>query len=164
MQKAGITLIWLLAILLGISVGAGLYEARVVLPGWASSPPATWINSGTRFWAFVSTGPLTLTILAGFAVFWNLEGPALRWWLAALLIALVERAATFSYFIPTMVMLQRQQVLSAEHGETLVQWSKLNYGRHALTIAAWLFALKALSMLGSPTSLVDKSATRRPSE
>jgi len=61
---------------------------------------------------------------------------------------LVERAATFGYFIPTIVSLQRETGMTGEISSTLSTWSRLNHGRHLLTLAAWLLALRALSLLG----------------
>jgi hypothetical protein len=58
----------------------------------------------------------------------------------------MERSATFSYFIPTIIRLTGTEDLpEAEVKATLSQWRRLNYGRHALTLGAWLAALKALS-------------------
>jgi hypothetical protein len=41
-----------------------------------------------------------------------------------------------------------EELPEAEVKASLSQWRHLNYGRHVLTLAAWLAALKALS---SPT-------------
>src|SRR5207244_13613867 len=102
-------LLWLFTINLGIVFGAGLYESRVVVPLWASAPPMSLRSpdTGRRFWAFVSTIPLTLLALANLAAAWGAAGPERAWWLSATLIVLVERAATFAFFIPTMLRLQR---------------------------------------------------------
>jgi hypothetical protein len=59
----------------------------------------------------------------------------------------VERGATFGYFIPTMLRLQRDPAL----GETplragLARWVRLNYLRNSATLIAWIAALKVLSM------------------
>lgn len=140
-------LLWLFVIDLGIVFGAGVYEARVVLPLWASAPPASLRSpdSGRRFWAFVSTVPLTLLTLANLAAAWQVRGPSRAWWLAAVLIVLAERASTFGYFIPTMLRLQR------ESSETLARsafarWTRLNLFRNLLTLLAWVAALEALSL------------------
>ena len=71
-------LLWLFVLNQGIAVGAGLYEQRLVLPLWFVPSPVgprvdtdamRRIDSGRRFWAFVTTGPLTLLTLVGlFAV------------------------------------------------------------------------------------------------
>jgi hypothetical protein len=56
---------------------------------------------------------------------------------------------TFSYFIPTILRLTTtEEMPQAEVQAALSQWLLLDYGRHALTLAAWLAALKALSLPG----------------
>ena len=149
MQSLAPAILWLLVVFLGITVGAGLYEARVVVPIWAGTPPETWVHTGTRFWVFVSTVPLTLLVLASFVVIWRFEGAARPWWLAALCVVVVERAVTFAYFIPTMAWLQQQAGLTTDVSSTLATWSLVNHGRHVLSISAWLLSLKALSLLSA---------------
>jgi hypothetical protein len=104
-------------------------------------------NTGLRFWAYVTTGPLTLLTLANLFAAWNASGTIRGWWLAAALAVLADRVLTFSYFIPTMVGL-----MSAADSPTSVtvatRWASLNYVRHALVLGGWLAALKALSLLG----------------
>ena len=104
--------LWLFVIDLGIAFGAGLYEAAIVLPQWRTTPPATWINTGLRFWVYVTTIPLTLLTLASLTLPWLIEGPRQYWWLAAGVVAALERAATFAFFIPTMIRLQTDKDLS----------------------------------------------------
>ena len=138
--------LWLFVINLGIVFGAGLYEARIVVPMWAASPPESLQtpDSGRQFWAFVSTLPLTLLTLAGLALSWHPHGDRQHWWHLAAVIILVERISTFAYFIPTMIRLQR-----ATEGATiaarLALWSRLNYVRNALALIGWIAALTALT-------------------
>ena len=67
--------------------------------------------------------------------------------LGAVAVIVVERIATFAYFIPTMVWLQGAEGLpEAEVQAALSQWLLLDYGRHVLTLAGWLAALKAFSL------------------
>ena len=142
-------LLWLFIINLGTVFGAGLYEARVVVPLWASAPPGSLRSpeSGRRFWAFVTTIPLTFLTLANLVAAWQAQGPRRAWWLTAVLVILVERGATFGYFIPTMLRLQRDPPLSETPVRaTLARWARLNYLRNALTLVAWVAALKALSI------------------
>jgi hypothetical protein len=63
---------------------------------------------------------------------------------------MLERLATFSYFIPTMINLTSSNLPDPEINEKLSQWLLFNHGRHILTLAGWLMALKALSL---PTTL-----------
>src|SRR5207247_3252473 len=97
--------LWLFVINLGIVFGAGIYEARIVVPLWASSPPKSLRSpdSGRKFWVFVTTLPLTLLSLANLVAAWQAQGTRRDWWLGAVFAVLVERLATFSYFIPTML-------------------------------------------------------------
>ena len=152
-------LLWLFVINHGIAFGAGLYEQRVILPQWfsRSSESGVHVNSaamrstdtGRRFWAFVTTIPLTLLTLANLFVAWQSHGPRHDWWLGAVAITFVERIATFSYFIPTALRLMRAEALaSARVGAMASQWMALNHVRAALALIAWLAALRALSLPG----------------
>ena len=149
------TVLWLFVINLGIAFGAGLYEHRIVVSRWISSGEsgAHWNaeaarqdDVGRRFWAFVSTLPLTLLTLANLFAAWRSSGAVRGWWLAAALAVLAERAFTFSYFIPTMIGLMRA-VDSPASAATAIRWSTLNYLRHALVLAAWLASLRTFALL-----------------
>ncbi len=151
-----VTLAWLFVINLGIAFGAGLYEHRIVVSKWLSSSPDTGTHwnaaiarhddTGRRFWAFVTTLPLTLLTLASLLAAWRTSGAIHSWWLAAALAALVDRAFTFSYFIPTMVWLMRSAD-SPEAVAAATRWRRLNYLRHAITLIAWLASLRAFALL-----------------
>jgi magnesium-transporting ATPase (P-type) len=152
-------LLWLFVINQGVAFGAGLYEQRIILPQWFSRSSESGIHvngaamrdtdTGRRFWAFVTTVPLTLLTLANLPVAWQSHGPRHQWWLGAVVIALAERIATFSYFIPTALRLMRAGALpSAQVAAMASRWMALNYVRAALTLMGWLAALKALSLSG----------------
>ena len=140
--------LWLFVINLGIACGAGLYEARVVIPQWADLPPQTWPNTGLMFWVYVTTIPLTLLTIANLIAAWLDSSLRRKWWLGAAGIVLLERIATFSYFIPTMIGLTSSELPEAEVKATLSQWLLFNHGRHVLTLSGWLMALKALELPG----------------
>ena len=149
MPKLPTLLLWLFVINLGIAMGAGLYESRVVMPEWASLPREKWPNTGLKFWAYVTTVPLTLLTIASLWAAWQSAGPERAWWLAAAVVILLERAATFGYFIPTMIAMQGGVgVPDAQGKATLSQWLWLNTGRHTLTLIGWLLALRALVLRG----------------
>ena len=140
-------LLWLFVIDLGIAFGAGLYEARVVVPAWAAIRPDLWPNTGLMFWVYVTTVALTLLTIANAIVAWQSPRPARTWYVAAVAIVLVERVATFSYFIPTMVRLMGAEGLpQAEIAAALSHWQFINHGRHVLVLLGWLAALKAFSL------------------
>jgi hypothetical protein len=102
-------------------------------------------DTGRRFWAFVTTGPLTLLTLANLFLAWRASGPVRGWWLASAFAALADRAFTFSYFIPTMVRLLKVQD-SPESVAAATRWRSLIYLRHATVLAAWLVRLRAFSL------------------
>jgi hypothetical protein len=140
-------LLWLFVINLGIAFGAGLYEARVVVPGWATIRPELWPPTGLMFWVYVTTVPLTLLTIANAVAAWLAPGPARGWYLAAVAVVLVERIATFSYFIPTLVRLMGAENLpQTEIADALSQWQSMNHGRHVLVLFGWLAALKTFSL------------------
>ena len=154
-SRASIVLIWLFVINLGIAFGAGLYEHRIVVPDWLVSDQtgthwdaaaARRADTGLRFWAFVTTGPLTLLTLANVVAAWRTAGPARAWWLAASFAVLADRVLTFSYFIPTMVGLMSAPDSPAAVA-TAARWASLNYLRHALVLGGWLAALRAFSLI-----------------
>lgn len=142
---------------LGIAFGAGLYETRIVLPLWFPKSPYLMyrvnteamrsIDPGRKFWGFVTTGPLTLLTLANLFAAWQSPEPVHDWWLGAALLTLAERMGTFAFFIPTAIKLQKADQLPAESSSRLVMtWVRSNYFRNALTLIAWLLALKALTI------------------
>jgi hypothetical protein len=153
------TLLWLFVINLGIAFGAGLYEHRIVVPRWISATQASgshWNanavrddDTGRRFWAFVTTLPLTLLTLVNLFVASRGSGPERWWWLAAGLAALADRVLTFSYFIPTMVGLMRAAD-SPSSVAVATRWWMLNYVRHAIVLVAWLAALQAFALRYQP--------------
>ena len=152
-------LLWLFVINHGIAFGAGLYEQRIILPLWfdRSSTEGIRVNAGAmrstdtgrRFWAFVTTVPLTLLTLVNLPLAWQSLGSRRGWWLGAALVTLLERIGTFSYFIPTAIKLMRGDTAPPEKiGAMASQWLALNRVRGALALAGWLAALKALSLPG----------------
>jgi hypothetical protein len=146
-ETAAIALLLLFVINLGIVVGAGFYELRVVVPVWASAPPRSLLvpESGLRFWALVTTGPLTVLTLANAVAAWQASDPVRTWWLAAVIIIAIERVATFGYFVPTMVRLQRDQSAAPEIVKTkFARWAALNYPRNVASLIAWLVAMKSV--------------------
>jgi hypothetical protein len=148
--------LWLFIIDLGIALGAGLYEARIVLPDWLgmvggaaphwNAAIAAHDDTGRRFWVFVTTVPLTLLTLASLVAAWRAPGDVRHWWLVAALAALADRVLTLGYFIPTMIRLMRADA-GGEATETALRWASLNHVRHALLLVALLAALKAFAVL-----------------
>ncbi|GAB3791829.1 hypothetical protein GCM10028819_00920 [Spirosoma humi] len=141
---------------LGVAFGAGVYETRIILPLWFRQSAESGyyvdtkaiheVDTGRKFWAFVTTGPLTLLTLANLVIAWQSQATGRYWWLAAVLITLVERVGTFSFFIPTVIKLQQADRLPpATVSRLITTWLRLNYVRNGLTLLACLAALSAFS-------------------
>ena len=145
-------LLWLFILNLGIAFGAGVYEHRIVISRWTmagtrwDAEASLRDDTGRRFWAFVTTGPLTLLTVANLIAGWNAAGGVRAWWIAAAIAALADRVLTFGYFIPTMIRLMRMPD-SAQARETALAWLRVNHVRHALTLTAWLLSLQAFALL-----------------
>jgi hypothetical protein len=140
---------------LGITLGAGLYETRIVLPLWfrrtanrdyrVDVEAMHVIDPGRKFWAFVTTIPLTLLTIVNLVFAYKAMAPLHDWWICATIIVLFERIGTFTFFIPTIIKLQKAENLPVTKTTGMASlWIRLNYVRNALTLAALLFSLEAL--------------------
>lgn len=159
--------LWLFILFLGVALGAGVYESRIVLPLWLTptaaggyfwdADAARQANTGVNFWVYVTTVPLTLLTIASLVLAWRSHPPLRHWWLTAGLISVVERLFTFGYFIPTMITLMSVDALSqAEAVPLATQWQILDIVRHGLSLLAFLAALKALSAAEPRCLLTDE--------
>jgi len=158
-HAAAEVVLWLFVVNLGIAFGAGLYEARIAVPQWLrfesgagyrwDAAAARRANVGIQFWAYVTTGPLTLLTLASLGVAWWTNGAVRHWWLAAAAIAATERVMTFGYFVPTMIGLMRGDLTEERAVAAALSWVNRGYVRQVAVLAAWLAALKALSLVNS---------------
>lgn len=153
-MKAGRILLWLLVITVGGEFGAGLYEARVLVPLWSAAPPASIVaynlqalrpNPGLNFW-IISTPLVGLLGLANVVAAWRSAGPNRKWWLGgATAIALVV-VATFIYFVPVLQSFERLREGGTNAIATQAHlWVTLNWLRAMVVLGAWLSLLKAFS-------------------
>jgi hypothetical protein len=148
--------LWLFIVFLGITSGAGLYELRVMVPQWFGRAGRPSVNSelfrrtdpGRAFWAFVTTGPLTLLTVASFFAAQAVPAPARVWWLGAAGVTLVERLGTFSFFIPTALKLMRPDVPETVAASMAARWIWCNWVRIGLNLLGWLAALEAFALVG----------------
>ena len=145
--------LWLFVVALGAVMGAGLYEARVVIPLWTHTVTGAFQwnadlsrrTDAGRFWA-LATWPFMLLALASLYFAWHEPGTRREWWLAAATAIVLERIADLAYFVPTMRKLQCVTP-SNPHINTMVnRWTALNHVRTVVVLAAWLAALKALTL------------------
>lgn len=154
--------LFIFVIVLGIELGAGLYEALVVLPIWISAPPDSVLayhahnlanpefvlNSGRRFW-MMST-PLTgltgiIALLTGLKT-----APRHRMWRTiGTVLAVIVVIATFVWFVPNLIKLLSDTVTTLPRDEVTriaTWWVRLNWLRAAVYFVGWIAALKALTI------------------
>jgi len=146
-------LLWLFILYLGTAFGAGVYEARVVIPQWTPVPAggvphwdaeaARRTDPDHRFWAFLTTVPLTLLTVANLVAAWYSASPRRELWLGAVAVVVIERIATFAYFMPTMDRLQNHGLRPSQVDTTASRWISLHHVRTGIYLAAWIAALYA---------------------
>jgi hypothetical protein len=150
--------IWLFVIVLGIELGAGLYETLVVLPTWTPDPLASYLHStefpqyaitaGPRFWMF-QTPFLGLVSLVTIVTGLRTEPEHRIWRMLGAGSALFVVVATFVWFVPNLLSLIGEGVtkMSAEQASSLTTtWTRLNWVRVAVYSAAWLAGMKAMTV------------------
>lgn len=166
-------ILWLFVIGLGIDLGAGIYEARIVVPLWAGGVPATLaagnpfarvaIDAGMRFWAYVTSSVAILAVLTVIAGAFA-RPPQRVWQIVAAVLELAAVAMTLFYFRPTLIRLfmGHGAGLSAPVITAIVhQWVVLSRVRIALTAVAWCAALNALRLTSAHERSSLVGATRR---
>jgi hypothetical protein len=156
-SKTSRIVLWLWVINLGIALGAGLYESRIVMADWLyRQPDGNWFwdvaaarhsDTGLRFWAFASTGPLTLLTVANAAFGFRAPASLRRGWVGVASVGAIERAFTFSHFIPTMLRLMSGELGQQASVDLARQWEALNYVRHALVAVVLLGCMRVFAQL-----------------
>jgi hypothetical protein len=152
------TILSLFLFFIGIGIGAGLYEARVVHPNWAPNPsPATLgsklISSGQagaarRFWPFVSPVALLLA-LGNVYLAWHQTGQLRHLWLTSSLSIIVKSVATYAYFVPMMMRrIEHSQGMDGSALHRLIcVWTTLSPLRIVAEAIAWITGVFALTLI-----------------
>jgi hypothetical protein len=142
---------------LGILIGATVFEALVITPLWAGSPPESvrgW-NENPRyaiesriFFGFISP-PLLLSTLVSLIAGWNMPWTRRKWLVAAVICTLIGFFATVLFFVPILretTSTRGAGLSDAEIVEKVSSWVTYNWWRMALQTFGWLAALRALSL------------------
>ena len=147
-------LLWLFIINVGTAFGAALYEARIVIPQWTAPAGGgfRWNPEAARradpdhkFWSFFAAVPLTFLTVASLVPAWYAMSPRRELWLGAAAVVLIERIATFAYFTPTLLKLQRERAGLPVVETAASRWVSLSHVRTGVYLAAWVTALQALA-------------------
>jgi hypothetical protein len=152
---AALTL-WLFVIGTSLILGAGLYEALVVVPFWSAGAPGSLVEgnpllqvqvrAGHAFWQYFTPA---LGLIAVLALLTSLGAPwrHLTWRLAATGLMLLVSVATLVYFRPAVIG------MVVNHGagltpEALVsearRWVALNWIRDTAVAASLAMGIRAL--------------------
>ncbi len=149
--------LWVFIICLGILIGATVFEALVITPLWAGSPPESvrgW-NENPRyaiesriFFGLIAPA-LLLSTLVSLIAGWNMPWTRRKWLVAAVICSFIGFFATVLFFVPILreTTFTRGAGLSdAEIVEKVSSWVTYNWWRMALQTFGWLAALRALSL------------------
>ncbi len=149
--------IWIFVIVLGIELGAGLYETLVVLPTWTPNPLASYrhsvelpqyaITAGPRFWMF-QTPFLGLVALITIITGLRTDPEHRKWRMLGAGLALLVVVATLTWFVPNLLSLIGEGVtkMSADQITSVTNlWVRLNWVRVVMYSAAWLAGMKAMT-------------------
>ena len=152
--------LFLFVVVVGLEIGAGLYETLVVLPMWAMNAPDSVvafyqhnqanpefaINAGGRFWIFL-TPFVGIVAIAALLSGLRTSGAHRGWRMAGTLIAITVVAVTFAWFVPNLIKLLYHvpEMTNAEIATTANRWYIANWGRVVVGITGWICGLIALS-------------------
>jgi hypothetical protein len=144
------------------AVGGGLYEHMVLMPLWASSPPASFaiIQADTgvplqNFWIPVHVA-ITVFLLLSLVLAWR-EKKARLFLLIGFTSYLIMRVWSIFFFIPEMLSFQKvplDSTASEELVARVAQWTTLTWYREpldAISFLSFLLALYGLKRLGDFT-------------
>lgn len=154
--------LWLYVIVLGIEMGAGLYETLVVLPLWTHSIPDSVIayyqhnaanqqlgmTPGPRFWMFF-TPLLGLLSIAALLTGFRTNAEHRKWRVIGTGLCIITVTATFAWFVPNIIRLGSAEVLTMSRDEVASvanAWVSLNWVRAVVGSLALLASLRAFSI------------------
>ena len=139
----------------GIGIGGGLYETRVVYPNWAKDPTPDrlsekLISSGQagaarRYWPLVSPASALLAIVNVF-IAWDQVGIVRDLRLMSSIAIVLKSLGTYGYFVPTYIRrIAKPNTMDAVTLRRLVrQWTGLSPLRIVVEIFAWITGIWAL--------------------
>ncbi len=148
-------------VILGIDLGAGLYETVVVVPVWSHAGaesiigyyelnmanPQFSLNAGPKFWSFL-TPAVGLFAIATLATSFKTSPQHRKWRIAGSSLAVFMVACTFAWFVPNIIKLfyAVPNMPAADIATTAKWWVNLNYGRVVIGITAWIWILRAFAI------------------
>jgi hypothetical protein len=139
----------------GVGIGGGLYETRVVYPNWAKAPTPEGlseklISSGQagaarRYWPLVSPASALLAILNVFLAL-HQAGMVRNLWLMSSIAIVLKSIATYGYFVPTYIrQIGKPTVVNPATLRRIVRtWAGLSPLRIVAETFAWITGMWAI--------------------
>jgi hypothetical protein len=142
----------------GIGIGGGLYETRVVYPHWIKEPTPNGlreqlVSSGQagaarRYWPFISPTSALLAVLNAFFA-WHQIGLVRTLWLTSSMLIIIKSAGTYGYFVPTYIRrIAKPQTMDIMALRRVVRtWTNLSPLRILAETFAWITGIWVLILL-----------------
>ena len=142
----------------GIGIGAGLYETRVVYPNWAVDAFPTTLSSklvssgqagaARRFWPFVSPIAMLLALVNLYGA-WHQAGPVRLLWFISSLTIIIKSVATYAYFAPVMIRhIERSEEMDPNTLRRMIAlWTMLSPMRVIAELIAWISGIWTLILI-----------------
>lgn len=139
----------------GMGIGGGLYEARVVYPNWATDPTPEGLReklvssgqagAGRRYWPLISPTSALLAILNAFFA-WHQTGLVRTLWLVSSVSIILKSVGTYGYFVPTLIgRIAKPETMNTPTLRRVVgTWTALSPLRVLVETFAWITGIWAL--------------------
>jgi hypothetical protein len=142
----------------GMGIGGGVYETRVVYPNWIKEPTPNGlgerlVSSGQtgaarRYWPLISPTSALLAVLNAFFA-WHHTGLVRTLWLTSSVSIIFKSAGTYAYFVPTYIRrIAKPEMMDIMALRRVVRtWTKLSPLRVLVETFAWITGIWALMIL-----------------
>jgi len=142
----------------GMGVGGGVYETRVVYPNWIKDPTPDGLGeklassgqsgAARRYWPLISPMSALLAVLNAFFA-WHQNGLVRTLWLTSSVSIIIKSASTYGYFVPTYIRrIARAETMDIMALRRVVHtWANLSPLRVLVETLAWITGMWALMIL-----------------
>lgn len=143
---------------IGMGIGGGIYETRVVYPNWTKEPTPNGlceklVSSGQagavrRYWPLISPSSALLALVNAFFA-WHQSGLVRNLWLTSSLAIVFKSAGTYGYFVPTYIRrIAKPETMDVMALRSVVNtWTNLSPLRVLVETFAWIAGIWALMIL-----------------
>ena len=143
-------------VLLGVTAGAMLAEAAVLVPYWQSVAPADFFDwyseNASRLVDFYSPLEIVSAVVAlvcATSYSWQSRPAARLWWVAAIL-SIVVIAMFFVYFKDANAAFLNRAIAEDSLAEALATWSRWQWARVGVGCAAFVASVLAIRAVTPP--------------